>query len=207
MVYGHLQLGETEKAEALVTEMLEKDNHQVSFGSAYALAVAPVRLLLEQEKWAEAAALSPDLHAGIPWETFPQTVAMLWFAKGLGAARTGDVEDARAAMGELRSLLETMRERGHGYWAQLTEAQMMSVQAWTELAEGNDDLAVTLQTRAADLEDKIGKSAVTPGHVLPARELLGDLYTELGQTEEAAKAYKATLTQSLNRAWSLAALG
>lgn len=84
MVYGHLQLREPEKAHALVNEMLAIDNHQASFGGAYALAASPVRLLLEQEKWAEAAAVSPELHTAIPWEKFPQTEAMLWFAKGIG---------------------------------------------------------------------------------------------------------------------------
>lgn len=206
MVYGHLQLGQADKAEALVAEMLDKDNHQVSFGGAYALAASPVRLLLEQEKWAEAAALSPDLHPAIPWESFPQTVAMLWFAKGLGAARSGDTEAARASVEELVTLLETMRDRGQDYWAQLTEGQILSVEAWIELAEGNGDLAVDLQTKAADLEDQIGKSPVTPGHVLPARELLGDMLGELGQAEAAAEAYRATLALSPNRARSLAAL-
>ena len=206
MVYGYLQTGEPEKAEAQVREMLEKDNHQVSFGGAFALAASPVRILLEQDKWAEAAALSPDLHPAIPWENFPQTVAMLWFAKGLGAARSGDVEGAAEAVNELKALHSKIEERGQTYWARLTEGQILSVEAWIELAQGNSDLAVTLQTKAADLEDQIGKSPVTPGHVLPARELLGDMLSEVGQVELAAKAYRATLALSPNRARSLAAL-
>lgn len=206
MVYGHLQLGETKEAEALVTEMLGKDNHQVSFGGAYALAASPVRLLLEQDKWAEAAALSSELHPAIPWENFPQTVAMLWFAKGIGAARIGEVEQAKAAVAELGTLLDMMRARGQGYWAQLTEAQILSIEAWIELAQGNADIAIRFQAKAADLEDEIGKSPVTPGHVLPARELLGDMYSALGQSEKAAEAYRATLLASPNRARSRTAL-
>ena len=206
MVYGYLQTGEPEKAKAMVDEMLGKDNHQVNFAGAYGLAAAPVRLLLEEDRWAEAAALSSELPAGMAWDNFPQTVAMLWFAKGLGAARTGDVEAAEDAVGELDALLAAMRERGPEYWAQLTEGQILSIRAWIALAEGDGDLAVTLQTQAADLEDEIGKSPVTPGHVLPARELLGDIYQELSMSEEAAAAYQATLALSPNRARSLAAL-
>ncbi len=92
------------------------DNHQADFAAAYALSASPVRLLLEQDDWAEAAALSPDMPAGIPWEKFPQTVAMRWFAKGLGAARLGEVGysacgrrgtegSARNHAGERRGLL------------------------------------------------------------------------------------------------------
>ena len=71
MVYGHLQLGEPEEAARLVDEMMRIDNHQVSFGGAYALAASPVRLLLEQEKWAEAAALAPEMHPAIPVGELP----------------------------------------------------------------------------------------------------------------------------------------
>lgn len=206
MVYGYLQLGQPEQASALVDEMLAMDNHQASFGGAYALAASPVRLLMEQDKWAEMAALSPDLHPSIPWEKFPQAVAMRWFAKGVGAARSNDVATARAAVGQLKALHEQLIARQQGYWAKLTEAQILSVEAWIEFAEGNEDLAVMHQTKAADIEDKIGKSPVTPGHVIPARELLGDLLTMLGRTDAAADAYRATLSQSPNRARSLAAL-
>lgn len=206
MVYGHLQLGDVDEAARLVDEMLAIQNHQVSFGGAYALAAAPVRLPLEQEQWDVAAALSPDMHPVIPWEKFPQTVAMRWFAIGIGAARSGDVEKAQSAAAELKALHATMEERGQGYWAQLTEAQIMTVEAWIELANGDAEIAVAKQAAAADLEDKIGKSPVTPGHVLPARELLGDMLMVQGRPDEAVVAYQTTLDLSPNRARSLMAL-
>lgn len=206
MVYGHLQIGQGEQATTLVDEMLAINNHQVSFGGAYALAASPVRLLLEQEKWTEAAVLSPKMHSAIPWEKFPQTVAMRWFAKGLGAARSMDVVTARTAIGELKALHDVLIARKQNYWASLSEAQILSVEAWVEFAEGNNELALTHQTKAADIEDAIGKSPVTPGHVIPARELLGDLLSAMGRTDAAAVAYRATLALSPNRARSLAAL-
>lgn len=73
-------------------------------------------------------------------------------------------------------------------------------------ATANSPSPFTLQTKAADLEDEIGKSPVTPDHILPARKLLGDLLRELGQPEQSAEAYRATLVPSPNRACSLAAL-
>ncbi len=67
-------------------------------------------------------------------------------------------------------------------------------------------LAIVLQTKAADLEDSVGKSPVTPGHVLPARELLGDLLTEIGDAGNARAAYETTLSLSPNRLRSVLAL-
>ncbi|MES0828448.1 tetratricopeptide repeat protein [Ruegeria sp. SCP11] len=206
MVYGHLQLGEYDEAARLVDEINAIDNHQVSFVTAYALAAAPVRLLLERDMWAEAAALSPDLHPTIPWEEFPQTFVMLWFAKGLGAARSGDVAAAQTAVAELKALHDAMKERGQDYWAKLTEGQILTVEAWIALAEGDEEVALIQQSAAADLEDEIGKSPVTPGHVLPARELLGDMLAQMNRKDEAADAYRATLLLSPNRARSAAAL-
>ena len=181
-----------EEATRLVDEMMAMTNHQVSFGGAYALAASPVRLLLEQERWSEAAALSSDMHSTIPWERFPQTVAMNRFAKGIGAARSNEMAAAKEAVAELGALREIMLERDQGYWARLTEGQILSIEAWIELAEGNEDLALLHQTTAADLEDEIGKSPVTPGHVLPARELLGDMLTQMRRSDEARAAYEAT---------------
>ncbi len=206
MVYGHLQLGQTDEAQQLVSEMLAIKDHQPSFGGAYALAASPARLLLETDDWAGAATMSSDLHVAIPWEKFPQTVAMVWFSKGLGAARIEDLDPARNAVAELSRLRDAMLDRKQGYWAQLTEAQILTVEAWIELAQGNTDLALLHQTAAADLEDQIGKSPVTPGHVLPARELLGDMFIQLGRTEEAMEAYQATLSLSPNRARSITAM-
>lgn len=206
MVYGYLQIGEPEKAAELVDQMLAMENHQVSFGGAYGLAASPVRLLLEQEKWAEAASLSPDMHSAIPWDKFPQTVTMRWFAIGLGAARSDDVEKAREAIEELKALQTAIEESDQTYWASLTEGQILTIEAWIELSLGNEELAVDLENAAADLEDEIGKSPVTPGHVLPARELLGDMLRGVGQPDKAAEAYRATLAVSPNRYRSLEAL-
>jgi tetratricopeptide (TPR) repeat protein len=206
MVYGYLQIGEPEKAAELVDQMLAMENHQVSFGGAYGLAASPIRLLLEQDMWAEAAALSPIMHSAIPWDKFPQTVTMRWFAIGLGAARSDDVDTARAAIEELKALKMAMEESGQTYWASLTEGQILTIEAWVELSLGNEELAIELETSAADLEDEIGKNPVTPGHVLPARELLGDMLSEVGQPDKAAEAYRATLAVSPNRHRSLSAL-
>ncbi len=198
-IYAHLQRGEFDVAEAVLADFLSIPNHQPNFGSAYALAAAPTRTLLEAERWADAANLSDDMHPAIPWERFPQTVAMRVFARGIGAIRSGDSDKAGRALVKLGELRDGMLATKQDYWASLTEAQMLSIEAWRELAQGNTELAIQLQTKAAEIEDAAGKSPVTPSHVLPARELLGDMFTELGDEARARQAYYATLAHSPNR--------
>ena len=206
MIYGHLQRAEYAKAEELLAEFTGALNQQSNFGSAYALAASPVRVALEQEQWEILAGMSGDMHPAIAWERFPQAIAMRWFAIGLGAARSGDVDKASEALLQLADLRPPLEASKQVYWLKLLDAQMLSVEAWMEKNSGNSALAISLQSEAADIEDAVGKSPVTPGHVLPARELLGDLLAELGRTDEANQAYEDTLAQAPNRLRSLQAL-
>ena len=57
--------------------------------------------------------------------------------------------------------------------------------------------------RAGDLEAATDKHAVTPGYVLPARELLGEMLLTLELYEEALAAFEATLGESPGRLNSL----
>ena len=52
---------------------------------------------------------------------------------------------------------------------------------------------------AATLEDRTEKSAITPGPLAPARELLGEMLLELKEPAEARKAFEATLKKEPNR--------
>ncbi len=205
-VYAQLQAEDVTAAQALLDDLADHANIEDTFGSAYATSAAPARILLETDDWATAAAMPTDMSPAITWARYPQAVAMRWFAKGLGAARSGDSDAALAALAELSGLRDTMADRDMGYWVALTEAQIASIEAWIALNEGDSNLARALMTDAAEKEDAVGKSPVTPGHVLPARELLGDLLLELGDKEAAAKAYEASLQVSPNRARSLRGL-
>jgi tetratricopeptide (TPR) repeat protein len=70
-------------------------------------------------------------------------------------------------------------------------------------AEGDSPEALRLARAAADLEGTVEKHPVTPGPLLPATELLGDLLMELDRPGEARRAYEATLEQERNRARAL----
>jgi hypothetical protein len=89
------------------------------------------------------------------------------------------------------------------YWAGQVTIQRLAATAWLELATGDTADAILHAAQAADREDGTQKHPVTPGPVLPARELQGDLLLAVGRPALAAKAYAATLALSPNRARSL----
>ena len=67
------------------------------------------------------------------------------------------------------------------YWAVEVEVQRLGGAAWVAYAQGNREEALTLMRAAADLEDTSEKAAVSPGRIVPARELLGDMLLESGR--------------------------
>ncbi len=205
-VYAYLQLGKVDAAATLLAGMDATENLEDTFGSAYAAAAAPARMALEQDDWPAAAALPTELHGAITWDRYPQAVAIRHFAIGLGAARSGDTATAQKALAELGTLGAVMQERGLGYWLVLLDAQTKAIEAWLAHASGDDEAAIALMRAAAEAEDRVGKAPVTPGHVLPARELLGDLLLATGDKAGAAEAYAKELEISPNRGRSLRGL-
>ncbi|TRW94854.1 hypothetical protein FNJ84_18505 [Paracoccus sp. M683] len=207
LVYALLQQGRTEAAAAEVAALLGQARIEDDFGSAYALAAAPARVALESGDWAATAALVPAAHAAISWDRFPQAVAITWYAKGLGAVMSNDPAAAQVAQTRLAALRKVMADRGLDDWARLTDAQLGAIKAWATFNEVDRDAGLSLMQAAAETEDAVGKAPVTPGHVLPARELLGDMLAAMQRAEEATDTYKAALAVSPNRARSLAGLG
>ena len=65
-------------------------------------------------------------------------------------------------------------------------------------AKRTDDGLATLR-EAADLEDRNEKHIVTPGRIVPARELLADMLLEAGQPAAALKEYEASQLREPNR--------
>lgn len=95
---------------------------------------------------------------------------------------------------------EDLEGKKDSYWAQIVEAQRLAVSAWIAQAGGNTAEALRLAEQAAEIEEAAEKHPVTPGPILPARELQGDLLLKLNRPDEALKAYEATLTREPNRA-------
>jgi tetratricopeptide (TPR) repeat protein len=192
LVYAHLQRGEDEQALALVRESMAADMAQ-NLAAEYSAAAIPARYALEREDWAGAAAL-PARPSG-----FPPAAGVRHFARGIGAVRTGGADAAAIEMDALAELRDALREGNEREWADRVEAQRMAIGAWVAHLRGNTEEALTLAREAAELEEFVDKHPVTPGPILPARELQGDLLMELGRHEEALAAYERGLELEPNR--------
>ena len=205
--YAYLQLRREKEAKGVVEQLpdLERrfDVNAVTGaapGSAgvFAIAAIPARYALEREAWSEAAALVPK-PSGFPW-----TEAMTHFARGLGASRSGDLSGARDAVDSLAAIRDRLAARDEPYWSEQVAIQHLAADAWLDLGEGRVDSALARMRRAAAREDATEKSAVTPGPLAPARELLGDMLMKVGQPAEALVEYRRTLVKEPNRYRALA---
>ena len=85
------------------------------------------------------------------------------------------------------------------YWAEQVDIQRQVAQAWKVFADGDKAKGVELLSAAADAEDLTDKSAVTPGPIAPARELLGFMLLEAGRAKEAQAAFQKTMTKEPGR--------
>jgi tetratricopeptide (TPR) repeat protein len=199
MIYGYLQTAQDREAKQILDEIKTIDKLDVeNFPAAYAFAAIPARYALERGRWAEAAVLT--LHPrDLAWDRFPQAESVLTFARGLGAARSGDIATARKDLDRLRALRETLLGVRQNYWAEQTEIQRRIVTAWIARAEGKNQEALELMQAAADLEDSTEKHPVTPGPLAPARELLGEMLLELNDPGQALKAFEASHRTEPNR--------
>lgn len=206
-MYSLLQQGMDEQAQDILKDVSAKENYPNDFGIGYAVTAIPARYALERRQWDEAAGLTVRASSQIDWDAFPQLEAITEFARGVGAARSGDMSTAGEALERLEALREGTLEAGSNYWADQIEIQRLAVAAWLAHAEGNDANALELMQTSAGLERATEKSPVTPGAVLPASELLGDLLMELDRPEDALTAYEATLSVTPGRFNSLLGAG
>jgi pentatricopeptide repeat protein len=194
LVYAYLQQGRDGEARGVLDEM-RRSRATPSIATDYAFAAIPARYALERGRWADAARL--DLRAS---PGFPAGEAITHFARGLGAARLGDLATARREVGELERIRQALQEARQGYWGEVVEAQRLAVLGWVAHAGGQAEQALDLLARAAEIEERVDKHPVTPGPIVPARELEGDLLLELGRFEEALGAYETALRSEPNRA-------
>ena len=199
LIYAYLQSGQDAKAKEILEDVQGIESVEpVGLKAAYPIAAAPVRYALERRRWSDAAALriQPEW---FPWEDYPQVQALTYFARALGAARMGDAEHAKEDLRALQELRRALSQDAHTYWRAQLKVQDQAAQAWIAQAEGREEEALALMRSAADLEDGGDKLPVTPGEVVPARELLADLLLEQHRNREALAEYEAVLGAAPNR--------
>jgi hypothetical protein len=200
--YAHLQLAQDSAAKTVLDRLpslAARFNANAITGAApasagvFALAAIPARYALERRDWRAAATLEPTASA------FPWTEAMVYFARALGASRIGDTAAARVAVDSLSVIHERLAATSESYWAEQVAIQQLGARAWLAFAQHHPDTALAQMREAGRREDATEKSAVTPGPLAPARELLGDMLMELQRPREALVEYRATLRKEPNR--------
>jgi tetratricopeptide (TPR) repeat protein len=199
LVYGYLQLGDGENAKKSLVQVDNNHPIQAVFPTAYALAAIPARISLEQEMWQQSSQIKVRHPDYIPWSKFPQIEAITYYARGLGAIRSGKVALAKSSVEVLNGLYAKTKIISPNYWAPLVDAQRRVILSWIHFEQGEKEKALIELRQAADIEDSIDKNPVTPGAVLPARELLADMLLLNGDYMGALKEYELTLVISPNR--------
>ncbi|MGI9180655.1 MAG: hypothetical protein ACR2H9_09170 [Longimicrobiaceae bacterium] len=197
MVYAYLQQGRDRAAGEVVERVVQLPDRFYGGVIGYNFVAMPARFALERGRWEEASRLT------VPTGAAPFVTAVAHFARAIGAARSGQPALAREEVAALAALENTLEEQKNSYWATIVGAQRLAATAWLARAEGRDEEALRVAGAAAELEETIEKHPVTPGPLLPARELLGDLLLELNRPAEARQAYEKSLEREPNRARSL----
>jgi tetratricopeptide (TPR) repeat protein len=193
MVYAYLQLGQDKNARAVIDDMAVSTFGPDAFPAHFALAASPARYVVERGDWKGAAELQ------VRPNKFPHVMAITYFARAVGAARSGNPDAAKVDIAKLAEMRDNLTAAKVGYWPHIVDIQYQIATAWQFYAEGKYDEALKAMSAAADAEDKTEKSPVTPGPLTPARELYGSMLLDRGMAKEALAAFEATMAKEPNR--------
>jgi len=192
LVYAWLQVGGDDSAAKVLQRLRSTTRLEPTFKTAFHLASTPARYVLERQAWNEAAALVPREPATLDWDRFPWAEAITRFTRGLGAAHLGNLDQSRAEALRLAVLEDVARKSGEDLFTRNIRLLRLELDAWIAHAGGLEDSSVALMREAVALEASTPKHAVTPGPLLPASELLGDLLLDV-RPAEALAAYRRSL--------------
>jgi predicted Zn-dependent protease len=207
LVHSYLQTGQAVAAKRVVDEIatLKIVPHILD---AYAVAAMPARYAIERRRWDEAAALTLPQQDKFAWKDFPHAEAALVFARALGAARSGDTDTAMKGLVRLQALRANLIEANsegswQDYWVSKLANDRQIVAAWIAYKQGKQEEAWQMLSAAADREDSTEWDPVMPGHIVSARQLLGEMLLDAKKPEPALQAFEAALKTEPSRFWSL----
>ena len=194
LVYAYLQSGREADAMKIIEEVkamppmpdaadMGMDMH------AYAMAKFPATYDLELHHWADAAALTPPPGAD------EGDNSITYWARAIGAARSGDFAGARKDVAELAAIEKSLLEKNKKYWAEVVADSRREAEAWIAHSEGKNEEAIKTLRTIAEKEEATGDE---PG-AIPAREMLADLLLEMNRTQQALVEYEADLKFNPNR--------
>ncbi len=194
LVYAYLQTGNEVKVQQVIEEVKAmpptKDMHQAGYDErAYALSKFPAIYALELRHWEDAAALMPAPGAD------SGDKAITYWARAIGAARTGNAADARKDVAEIENIHKEMMEKKKTFYAGVIDDSRREAAAWIAHDEGNEEEAITTLRGIAEKEEATGDEPAG----IPAREMLADLLLEIKRPDQALAEYEADLKFNPNR--------
>ena len=191
--YAYLQSGQVARAKSILDQMNSLPPVQgLTLTGDYAIAAIPARYAIELGKWDDASALQVRTD-GVPWAQ-----AITWMAIGIGSARSGNLAKASEAEQNLATLRDKAKPLNE-YWSKQIEVQRREVASWIQYKNGKPTAAIVGMRDTAAFEESMDKDAVTPGAVVPAREMLAEMLALEKSPQDALTEYEAVLTTSPNR--------
>src|SRR5687767_9784600 len=135
LVYAYLQRGADEEAAAQLNRLHGTARLQPTFKTAFHLTSTQARYALERRAWSEAMSLVVRQPSTLDWDRFMWPEAVTWFARGLGAAREGELGKARQAGNRLEELETAAGKAGEALFARNIRVLRIAVDAWLVHAE------------------------------------------------------------------------
>ncbi|MGD0415552.1 MAG: hypothetical protein ABSA80_09380 [Terriglobales bacterium] len=195
LVYAYLQSGREADALKVIEEVKGMPPMKDMYGTGYdpreyALAAFPARYALELHHWAEAASLTPV--------AYKQTgdAAITYWARAIGAARSGNVAQARTDIEHIDAIHKTLLDQKKKNFAEAVDQDRKEASAWLDHAEGRNDAALAALRTIAEKEEASGDES---DGGTPAREMIADMLLEMKQPEQALAEYKTDLKFYPNR--------
>ena len=194
LVYAYLQTGREAEAQKVIDEVKAMPPVHNMYGTDADLrlesqATFEASYALELHDWKQAASLTPVSTSDSTYNS------ETYMARAIGAARSGQPDEARKDVDQLKSIVKTLRGKKENDEADFLDREVAAPLAWIAHAEGRDDEAVKTLKPLADKETE-GFSST--GY-LPAHELLADLLLELKRPQEALVEYQTDLKLNPNR--------
>ena len=202
LTYAYLQRGDDAAAKKLLEEIVAKAPHHPSVLVNFAWGAMHARYVVERKAWSEFPSIA-NLAGGAPT---PWSTLNAHYGVAIAAARAGDAAKASEAAAKIAEIKPNL---AGGYWGARADVMTGVAEAWATFAKGGDERTAALDTmrKAIEIEENYGKSPITPGYLLPAREMLGDMLMETGDYAKAAEEYAEVVRLFPGRLNALYGLG
>ena len=194
LLTAYLQIGREAEALELVQKVQSMPASEADVWGGYnwhiyARAEYPAVYTLELRDWSAATQLAfiPDA---------PRFVtAFTYWARSIGAARSGKAALARDNAQQVKSIHDAMAAAHETYFEDFVVQEFQEASAWADYAEGKLAPAIEALRSVAEKQEAVADEPAG----IPAREMLADMLLDAKSPEQALSAYELDLKFNPNR--------